>query len=31
MWLWKILRWLQPKKRRDAMNRFSGIILLEAN
>ncbi|MDR7098776.1 methyltransferase (TIGR00027 family) [Lysobacter niabensis] len=31
MWMWKILRWLQPKKRRDAMNRFSGIILLEAN
>jgi O-methyltransferase involved in polyketide biosynthesis len=31
MWLWKILRWLQPKKRRDAMKRFSGIILLEAN
>ena len=31
MWMWKILRWLQPKKRREAMNRFSGIILLEAN
>jgi methyltransferase (TIGR00027 family) len=31
MWMWKILRWLQPKKRREAMSRFSGIILLEAN
>jgi len=31
MWMWKILRWLQPRKRREAMNRFSGIILLEAN
>ncbi|WP_457097584.1 class I SAM-dependent methyltransferase [Lysobacter sp. P5_B9] len=31
MWMWKILRWLQPKKRREAMNHFSGIILLEAN
>jgi methyltransferase (TIGR00027 family) len=31
VWLWKVLRWLQPKKRREAMNRFSGIVLLESN
>ena len=30
MWFWKIMRWLQPKKRREAMKRFSGIILLES-
>ena len=30
MWFWKIMRWLQPKKRREAMKRFSGIMLLES-
>ena len=29
-WLWNIIRWLQPKKRREAMKRFSGIMLLES-
>lgn len=29
-WIWNILRWLQPKKRREAMKRFSGIMLLES-
>jgi methyltransferase (TIGR00027 family) len=29
-WLWNIVRWLQPKKRREAMKRFSGIMLLES-
>jgi methyltransferase (TIGR00027 family) len=30
VWLWNILRWLQPRKRREAMKRFSGIMLLES-
>jgi methyltransferase (TIGR00027 family) len=30
-WFWNIVRWLQPKKRREAMKRFSGIMLLESN
>jgi methyltransferase (TIGR00027 family) len=29
-WIWNVLRWLQTKKRREAMNRFSGIMLLES-
>ncbi|GAB3351705.1 class I SAM-dependent methyltransferase [Lysobacter tyrosinilyticus] len=29
-WLWSILQRLQPKKRREAMKRFSGIMLLES-
>ncbi len=29
-WFWNVLRWLQPKKRREAMKRFSGIMLLES-
>ena len=29
-WLWKILRRLQPSRQREAMKRFSGIILLES-
>jgi methyltransferase (TIGR00027 family) len=29
-WLWKILRRLQPPRQREAMKRFSGIILLES-
>lgn len=29
-WLWNILRRLQPARQREAMKRFSGIILLES-
>jgi methyltransferase (TIGR00027 family) len=29
-WLWNILRRLQPPRQREAMKRFSGIILLES-
>ena len=29
-WLWNILRFLQSKRRREAMKRFSGIMLLES-
>lgn len=29
-WLWNILRRLQPAKQREAMKRFSGIMLLES-
>ena len=29
-WLWNLLRRLQPRSRREAMQRFSGIMLLES-
>lgn len=29
-WLWNVLRRLQPAKQREAMKRFSGIMLLES-
>jgi methyltransferase (TIGR00027 family) len=29
-WFWNLVRWLQPARRREAMKRFSGIMLLES-
>ncbi|MFC5569223.1 class I SAM-dependent methyltransferase [Lysobacter yangpyeongensis] len=29
-WFWNLVRWLQPRERREAMKRFSGIMLLQS-
>ncbi len=30
-WLWNLMRFVQSKRRREAMKRFSGIMLLQSN